>query len=727
MKRIVNLRPLLLIFVSLVVGIFCAVFSFLENSIFYFICAFLEVALIILIISLNFLNKFKKQIVSVLLIVLFGLIIGNGIGYVSYQTYNQRTILEDYHIVTAQVEEVTKISERYQILLKNVEIDGVEYDFRLSATLDNFSSDINLNDYVAFDAYFYTYELFSNGRLNSKVIKDKIYYNVFIEPSNFSRTNGVASLIQSIKAGSYKLLQNTMRTDNANFCYTLLFGERTVLDETVYDAYLNSGLAHVLSVSGLHVSILIGIFVVLLNRLKLNKKWQFLVVFCALLFYCALCNFEAPMVRSSLMGLCLLLSYVFGERADSLSSISLAGILILLFQPLYIFDAGFLLSFGSIFGILLLYKPISALLQKIYLPVFIADLIGVTLSAQILTLPIIAYFFNSIPLISTISNLLILPLFSLMFVLLFVFIFVGLILPIGFVFVVVEMLVNVVNSLIVLFGKFGTISVYNFGLIASVFYFALIFMLSNFVMATKNAKFLCSAVLILTILCFVLHDNTPIYYTLNSITTMKNVENSFLLTTNENEKILIGYGNGNEFDYYNVRYCLVEKKIKNLNSFVIFDYTDEMQENVAKLCTEFSVNRLILPNTLSNSTLFGLNNSLQFNGIVNLVDINLEFECNDVTFNTYIIGSTLKMIDVQMNNLNFSILRNRLTESQTVSVINNYTGSKTVFCENVYESYSTLLQNGFSFYCKTGTENNVGIYSTQNYNLFTIENSFGTI
>lgn len=130
----------------------------------------------------------------------------------------------------------------------------------------------------------------------------------------------------------------------------LLLGSRTELPEDTARAFSDAGLAHLLAVSGLHVSLLAeALFLPLRSLMNGRKRLALLAVF--LLFYCAVLDFAAPVVRSSLLMIFAKGRRIIRRAPDGLTSLSAAFLLILLFRPLDLFSASFQLSFCAVLGI----------------------------------------------------------------------------------------------------------------------------------------------------------------------------------------------------------------------------------------------------------------------------------------------------------------------------------------------------------------------------------------
>ncbi len=177
----------------------------------------------------------------------------------------------------------------------------------------------------------------------------------------------------------------------------LLLGVRDRLEEDTVEAFRNLGIAHILAVSGLHVG-MIAVFVQwLLRRLGVGVKGQSAVLFLLLLFYSALLQFTASVVRASVLILLASLRRIVRRPPDPLSTLSLAALLILLVSPLQVMAAGFQLTFAAVLGIIMLREPIGKALRFIPFRA-VREALSVTAAASLAVLIPGAGLFHSVSL-----------------------------------------------------------------------------------------------------------------------------------------------------------------------------------------------------------------------------------------------------------------------------------------------------------------------------------------
>ncbi len=196
----------------------------------------------------------------------------------------------------------------------------------------------------------------------------------------------------------------------AGIVKAIVTGDKNLIDDTIGDIFRLSGIFHLMAISGLHVSILTLLLYQLLNGLlHINRKGASLITVLFLLFYMAFTGSSVSTVRAVIMGSVILLGRLIDRDGDDLNSISLAAILLLLYEPLYLYDIGFQLSFMTVTGIVLGAKRLK---KNKKLPEEIKNTLGIPLIASLVSFPLLAHHFYYIPAIGILVNILIAPFVS---------------------------------------------------------------------------------------------------------------------------------------------------------------------------------------------------------------------------------------------------------------------------------------------------------------------------
>jgi len=196
----------------------------------------------------------------------------------------------------------------------------------------------------------------------------------------------------------------------AGIIRAMVLGDREGLDRDLVEIYRVAGIRHVLSISGMHVTILTLFVNVLLGKILPARKAG-LVTLAIMVAFCLMTGAAIATIRAVSMGAVLVFARVLHREYDLLTSISWACVGLLLYEPLMIYNVGFQLSFSAVFGIALLTAPFERLLSKLRVPEWGKFRNGVALSMAtgFSTYIIFAHHFYEIPLYSVIANVLLLP------------------------------------------------------------------------------------------------------------------------------------------------------------------------------------------------------------------------------------------------------------------------------------------------------------------------------
>lgn len=422
--KIFNYRPLVLVFLGICSGILTSHFIFHNRAI-----TFVGIAIVVL--SLTFYcilhKKFKYAII-------FGLcfILGFGVFniYMDSRMYRPADYTGKYTqgIVTS----ITNRGIYLELVVKDVVVEGEELDYNICV------------DY--YNTYQSGYEKIDNGTKIGFYIQEESLPNYYYEgvPNTgvlgdnigMSVTTHAVEVLGESKSVRYKLLDKVrnnlskgLNNLNGEMIYSAMFGDRAELNRSLYHSYKDAGLAHLLAVSGLHVGLVIAIIYWILKKLKVNGWLRVLIVAPILIIYAYMCGFSYSIIRASIMAMVLMIAPLMFSEYDLLSSICFAGSLILIVEPIALFDLSAQLSFGCVFGIAMIYPIFKQLFAKIHISNKIVDSLCISLATIVSTMVFMAYYFGGIQPISILSNIVTIPIFSLLFSITFIISLLSLVLP----------------------------------------------------------------------------------------------------------------------------------------------------------------------------------------------------------------------------------------------------------------------------------------------------------
>ncbi|MCI0698963.1 DNA internalization-related competence protein ComEC/Rec2 [candidate division KSB1 bacterium] len=194
----------------------------------------------------------------------------------------------------------------------------------------------------------------------------------------------------------------------------LLIGERDEISKDIIDAFSRTGLVHILAVSGSNVGFIAMIIVAVLFFWQVPRRWHASFLLVGISFYMFLTGAQPPVVRATIMAAVIIISEYLERDADIYNSLGVSALLILLWQPLQLFQLGFQLSFVAVLGIAYLYRPLALLFRRMIplrwqLARLTISLLAVSFAAQLATLPFSLNAFGRLPVTAILGNLLVIP------------------------------------------------------------------------------------------------------------------------------------------------------------------------------------------------------------------------------------------------------------------------------------------------------------------------------
>ncbi len=252
-------------------------------------------------------------------------------------------------------------------------------------------------------------------RVNSRNIKFISAENLFERSFEFRKT-----VYNCINRTFYKYLNYRY----APIAEALILGNRTNFPHMLQDDLRKSGTAHLMAISGMHISFIVLIIYIIAGRSKRDfLLLVFIIIF--LIMYNFLLGLKASVLRASIWMIAAAAAGQWNRQSDKPRVLCISFILFLILDPSFINDIGFCFSFAAMAGVVFIYPLFIKILSNVLLikrivgnPVFRTFIL--TISIQLACGPLILYYFGSLPLISAVSNILILPFFYILLLLLMV-------------------------------------------------------------------------------------------------------------------------------------------------------------------------------------------------------------------------------------------------------------------------------------------------------------------
>jgi competence protein ComEC len=248
-----------------------------------------------------------------------------------------------------------------------------------------------------------------------------VFHNVFLKEKDWSKLkgnagNGFSQFIISARDHVLSVLQKYMYTgkDELGIAEALLIGYTNDLDKDLVQAYSNTGVVHIIAISGMHLALIYVLLVWLFAKIPLinkSKLLQLILILTCLWLFSLLTGASPSVLRAAVMFSFIAVGKTYFKQASIYNSLAASAFVLLCFNPYYLWAVGFQLSYLAVLGIVIFQKPIyncfyikNKWIDKAW------QLMSVTTAAQILTFPVCIYYFHQFPNLFLISNMIAVPL-----------------------------------------------------------------------------------------------------------------------------------------------------------------------------------------------------------------------------------------------------------------------------------------------------------------------------
>lgn len=204
------------------------------------------------------------------------------------------------------------------------------------------------------------------------------------------------------------IYKNVKDSTTASLMAAVIVNERAQLDKDLWQDYSRTGVAHIVAISGMHITLFFSVLAYLLYWIRSrNKAWlKYLIILPLVWGYIAITGFPPSAVRAGIMFSLISLALMVRREQTLINSLLVTAFFILSFRPFWLFDVGFQLSFLSVLSIFIFYKPISKWWQpQNRILNYLWQIIALSISVQILLTPIVVYYFHQISIGAVVANL----------------------------------------------------------------------------------------------------------------------------------------------------------------------------------------------------------------------------------------------------------------------------------------------------------------------------------
>ena len=377
----------------------------------------------------------------------------------------------------------------------------------------------------------------------------------------------------------------TQRIDNykytSEYLKTFIMGDKTELDPDTYRIYRENGVAHLFAISGMHINIISLIILWGLKKLKIKEGHQYLIVIACLLSYVMITNYAASIYRSILFFILMRINKRFSLALKTISVLLLTCSILIILNPLIIFDLGFQYSAVVTLGLILT--------SKYYRKGYFRNLLLVSTFAFLFSLPITLFYFYEINLLGIINNLLFVPLISIIiYPLSLMTVFIKYLEPLLYIGIKIMELLNLglnrITNLTIIIPK------------VSLYYYLIYYLLLLLFILSNNKKYLMFGIMLIFSfkLKYYLDPKTYIYF-------LDVGQGDSTLIYNRREAILVDTGGNQNYHVSdNIIVLLKSLGINQLDLLLLthgdFDHLGE----ALNILDKFKVKRVMINNNEQN-------------------------------------------------------------------------------------------------------------------------------
>jgi len=339
---------------------------------------------------------------------------------------NNQHFINKVYIIQGEIESKRIYSDKIKLVLNNLNIDSNNYSGKLLLTIKNRKSEYFSSQVIQFNSKMIN----PLGRRNpgafdyAKYLHRKNIYKLCYQKKEdypiLIKSSGLSPfyIASKVKGKIFKMIDDSMTGEQANILKALIIGARDEINDKTEQLFINSGIIHILAVSGLHVGYVTFAFWILFGFLRFPYKTRTILTILALIFYAMMVDMKPSVTRAVIMASIILIGRAWEKKVNVYNSLAAAAFIQTLYSPFLLFDIGFQLSFSAVFSIVYFNKRITTLLPEKIKPLTlkisifrnIYQLFLISFSALIGTLPLTAYYFHRVSLISLIANLFAIPL-----------------------------------------------------------------------------------------------------------------------------------------------------------------------------------------------------------------------------------------------------------------------------------------------------------------------------
>lgn len=459
-------------------------------------------------------------------------------------------------------------------------------------------------DYGKYLRNFDTFTVFYSD--NAQIIKSKLTFKwKFLQNLNNLRDKIVNVHAKYLKSPNLEILGG------------IVFGDDAVAPpDYIKASFVNSGLLHILAASGMNVAFIYGFWVFFLKRIRAPFKFTVLTGMGIIIIYTMMTGLGALVIRAALMLLLILTGKLIDRDAHSVSLLSVVAMIMLIYNPAFINDVGFQLSFIVTFGLLTTANVIFERYKELPIPNWLTGAILIPIVAQIWVAPIQMFYFNTISLYSVFANVLSMPFLSIISFGGFVSSIIAIFSPYtDGICMVIDFILNYVLHILVFISNFfanlpnSLITTTHPSIVQVIIYYTIILLLTLAIKTGFSKRLITFCAALALILCFSTISLPS--KELNIITFDVQNADCFLIKTPKNKYFIIdtgraGYkGSKAQANSIIIKY-LKDRGIKNIEGLIITHFDNDHSGGAVDIMKNLKVKQVYI-NSFKDKTMTSIN------------------------------------------------------------------------------------------------------------------------
>lgn len=612
-----------------------------------------------------------------------------------------RVVADGEYAVTGRVEEVSERDNSLAVELSGLKFDGKSVGGNLILTIYG-GKDLSVGDFVSTNADVSYMPIVANGKVNGSDYRNDYRYTAYV--SSVTVTDGNPNIIELAQMNYKSFLTDKLGERYGGIAFGMISGDKSGINNTTIDYFSVAGISHILAVSGMHIG-----FIVILVNMFLRRRSKYVrlgVTLAILLFYVVFAEFTPSVIRATVMCVIGMFTVISGKQRDILSALCFAFSIILAVRPFYLFEIGFLMSFGSLFCIILFAKRLMLQFERVPLrgrAKVIWNKFGSCVSssacAQLGISPPGIYFFGSVSTYTIIVNIFVIPLVLVAFICTLLLSVIGWI-P------YVDVVMNIPKAMYAALyhaAKFtselpyATIPVYSN---AAVFLsYPLLFLASHFTMMSKIRLKRVLSVCMFCVTAFLMCLNSFSVLMTDAVIPVRSYSSTDSVVTVDGKTYVVG-----DMDSSRSGYAVINALRLNYSRSVEYIIVDELDldtaQEIEEVASKFAIKRVYARSYSADGIDFLKSNNIDYSilGLIDEVDGFVQFyaldgfvgyTCGDVLFKFYNSEGTIEYSDLTgINAIRSYRAQGKGDYTQITNIANDYSDNSLSIGDYAYNTVS---------------------------------------